>query len=106
MDFADVKKLTNDLQDSITSGILEAPKWDLIRSAKLASRMYAPVGTLMSLGEYVRLTRKFLEVFKACYKGEVKDTTPGSIDPTLVRQLCDDLKVSSTTSIRPRSSGL
>lgn len=31
----------------------------------MATRIYAPLGTLMSLGDYVRITRTFVEAFKA-----------------------------------------
>jgi hypothetical protein len=31
----------------------------------MATPIYAPLGTAMSLGDYVRVTRTFLEVFKA-----------------------------------------
>jgi glycerol-3-phosphate O-acyltransferase/dihydroxyacetone phosphate acyltransferase len=31
----------------------------------MATSMYAPLGTAMSLGDYVRVTRTFLEMFKA-----------------------------------------
>lgn len=53
------------MQELISSGTIDAPSWDLVRSAKLASRMYAPLGTRMSLGDHVRLTRTFSEALKA-----------------------------------------
>lgn len=31
----------------------------------MATRIYAPFGTRMSLGDYVRVTRTFVEAFKA-----------------------------------------
>jgi len=49
----------------ITNGTFDAPSWDLIRAAKMATPIYAPLGTSMSLGDYVRVTRTFLEAFKA-----------------------------------------
>jgi len=49
----------------IATGTFDAPSWDLIRVAKMATPIYAPLGTAMSLGDYVRVTRAFLEVFKA-----------------------------------------
>ncbi|KAH9969963.1 hypothetical protein BGW80DRAFT_1333687 [Lactifluus volemus] len=39
--------------------------WGLIRTAKMAKPIYALLGTAMSPGDYVRVTRTFLEVFKA-----------------------------------------
>ena len=52
----------------ISSGTWDAPSWDLIRTAKLAARMYAPLGTSMTLGDYVRLTKAFLDCFKVVRK--------------------------------------
>ncbi|TFK23664.1 acyltransferase-domain-containing protein [Coprinopsis marcescibilis] len=92
VDFADVKRVTQDLQESISSGLLDAPKWELIRSAKLAAGMYAPLGTRMPLGEYVRLARKFLELFKSCQTDGIDVDTSASVDPPAVRELCRDLK--------------
>ena len=36
----------------------------MVRIAKLAAQVYAPLGTGMSLGDYVRVSRVFLEGFK------------------------------------------
>jgi glycerol-3-phosphate O-acyltransferase/dihydroxyacetone phosphate acyltransferase len=44
-DFAPVRALTADIQRAIAAGTLDAPSWALIRSARLAARMYAPLGT-------------------------------------------------------------
>ncbi len=52
------------MQTQISLGTLDSPSWDIIRSAKLAARIYAPLGTSMSLGDYVRVCRAFVEVFK------------------------------------------
>lgn len=52
------------MHQQISSGTLDSPSWDLIRTAKLAARMYAPLGTRMSLGDYVRVVRTFLDAFK------------------------------------------
>jgi glycerol-3-phosphate O-acyltransferase / dihydroxyacetone phosphate acyltransferase len=53
------------MQHQIAQGTLSAPSWRLIRNAKLAAHIYAPLGTEMSLGDYVRVVRMFLEAFKA-----------------------------------------
>lgn len=52
------------MQRQIASGTYDAPSWSLIRAAKLAARMYAPLGTQMSLGDYVRVVRACVEAFK------------------------------------------
>lgn len=36
----------------------------MVRAAKLAARIYAPLGTRMRLGDYVRVMRVFVEGFK------------------------------------------
>lgn len=64
VDFDQIRSLTSEMQKIISAGTLDSPTWDLIRSAKLAARMYAPLGTLMTLGDYVRLIRQFLDAFK------------------------------------------
>ena len=71
--------------------------------AKLAARIYAPLGTGMSLGDYVRVVRTFLEAFKLAElhrNGELlsgSDNEPESntddLVVTRVVKLEDDLKV-------------
>jgi hypothetical protein len=51
----------------IATGTFDSPSWDFIRTAKMATSTYAPLGTAMSLGDYVRVTRTFLESFKAAH---------------------------------------
>ena len=50
--------------------------------------MYAPLGTFMSLGDHVRLSRTFLEAFKVVHEIENKDE-----DAEVVLKLHSDLKV-------------
>lgn len=52
------------MQAQISQGTIDSPSWDIIRSAKTATKIYAPIGTNMSLGDYVRICRSFVEVFK------------------------------------------
>ena len=65
VDFAHIRSLTAKMQHQIAQGTLSAPSWRLIRNAKLAAHIYAPLGTEMSLGDYIRVVRMFLEAFKA-----------------------------------------
>ncbi|KAF4621074.1 hypothetical protein D9613_000385 [Agrocybe pediades] len=65
IDFTQIRALTSQIQSKISSGTFDSPSWDLIRTAKLAARIYAPLGTMMSLGDHVRIARTFLEAFKA-----------------------------------------
>jgi glycerol-3-phosphate O-acyltransferase/dihydroxyacetone phosphate acyltransferase len=60
----EIKAVTARMQEQISSRTIDAPSWDVVRSAKMATRIYAPLGTHMSLGDYVRVTRTFVEAFK------------------------------------------
>lgn len=53
------------MHQEISSRTIDAPSWEIVRIAKLASQIYVPLGTRMSLGDYVRVTRIFVEAFKA-----------------------------------------
>jgi glycerol-3-phosphate O-acyltransferase/dihydroxyacetone phosphate acyltransferase len=87
VDFADIRTVTAQLHEKISSGTYDAPSWDYIRTAKLAARMYAPLGTMMSLGDHVRISRSFLEVFKSAQGANEADSE--------IRQLQIDLRVRS-----------
>jgi hypothetical protein len=52
------------MHQQISSGTLDSPSWNLVRTAKLAARIYAPLGTHMTLGDHVRVVKTFLEAFK------------------------------------------
>ncbi|KZT21420.1 hypothetical protein NEOLEDRAFT_1073436 [Neolentinus lepideus HHB14362 ss-1] len=64
VEYGDIRMLTARMHQQISSGTLDSPSWDLVRTSKLAARMYAPLGTRMSLGDYVRVARTFLDAFK------------------------------------------
>ncbi|KAJ6625901.1 hypothetical protein B0H10DRAFT_1782405 [Mycena sp. CBHHK59/15] len=65
IDYTNVRLLTARMHEQISSGTIDAPSWDLVRVGKLAGRIYAPLGTRMSLGDHVRVGRTFIEAFKA-----------------------------------------
>ncbi|CDR48796.1 RHTO0S20e01552g1_1 [Rhodotorula toruloides] len=56
-----IRSLTATIGTSIRSGILDAPSWSVIRLANTARRLYAPLGTKLSLGDHVRLTQRFVD---------------------------------------------
>lgn len=84
MDFRTIKSLTGFLADQISAGTLDAPCWDVILTAKVAARIYAPLGTRMTLGDHVRVVRAFVESFKKTGKSWTQghDRT-GSWDQTV-----------------------
>lgn len=77
------------MQVQISSGTIDAPSWDMVRCSKLAARMYAPLGTEMALGDYVRLCSAFAEAFKWAErerKGENGGMTDGEEEGESERQ--------------------
>ena len=108
VNYEEIRALTAKMHQQISLGTLDAPSWRMIRNAKLAARMYAPLGTTMSLGDYVRVVRTFLEAFKLAERpafenqsgsdGEVAHKENGNgeraqREDEKIRQLGDDLKV-------------
>ncbi|KAH8107257.1 hypothetical protein BXZ70DRAFT_917002 [Cristinia sonorae] len=98
VDFSRIREMTARLHAKISSGTLDAPSWRLIRNAKLAARIYAPLGTEMALGDYIRIVRTFLEAFKLAEsrverEGE-KATSSGEEAPALGEEaLAEDRKI-------------
>ncbi|KAJ7594003.1 hypothetical protein C8J56DRAFT_425501 [Mycena floridula] len=84
VDYNEIRSLTARMHQLISSGTIDSPSWDLVRTSKLAARIYAPLGTSMSLGNHIRLICKFLEAFKAA--GDEDENPDDS-------KLSDDLKV-------------
>lgn len=56
-----VRSLTSTIGSSIRGGILDAPSWSHLRAANTARRLYAPLGTKLTLGDHVRLTQRFVD---------------------------------------------
>lgn len=108
VDFTQIRDLTARLHKQISSGTLDAPSWRLIRNAKLAARIYAPLGTGMSLGDYVRIVGTFLEAFKTAETRVERGVTDSQMldqetlaEDQKIVQLSADLKVRfHATSLR------
>ncbi|KAH7916529.1 acyltransferase-domain-containing protein [Hygrophoropsis aurantiaca] len=84
VDYNQIRSLTAQMHHQISSRTIDSPSWDFVRSAKLASRIYVPLGTRMSLGDYVRVTRTFVEAFKASEDAQNKIASADgeSVGPT------------------------
>lgn len=95
VDYQEIRAITSLMHNMISSGTTDSPSWDLVRTGKVAARIYAPLGTRMSLGDHVRLGRTFLEAFKASMKDLDGDAAGEDIDPNAStrRALHNDLKV-------------
>ncbi|EMD37618.1 hypothetical protein CERSUDRAFT_114270 [Gelatoporia subvermispora B] len=79
--YDEIRGLTARMHQQISSGTLDAPSWTLIRNAKLAARIYAPLGTTMSLGDYVRVARTFVEAFKLASAPRPDSSSDGEAGP-------------------------
>jgi glycerol-3-phosphate O-acyltransferase / dihydroxyacetone phosphate acyltransferase len=88
VEYSDIRALTAQMQQMISSGTIDAPSWDLVKTSKLAARIYAPLGTGMSLGDHVRVVRTFVDAFR-----RPSDHDPESELPHAALQ--KDVKVSS-----------
>ena len=81
------------MQQQISAGTLDSPSWDLVRTAKLAARMYCPLGTRMGLGDFVRLVRAFLDAFRDL------DNASGG-EPTVTEDNGSSSEIASRTQLR------
>jgi glycerol-3-phosphate O-acyltransferase/dihydroxyacetone phosphate acyltransferase len=100
VDYSEIRSLTTRMHQQISSGTLDSPSWNLVRTAKLAARIYAPLGTRMTLGDYVRVSKRFLEAFKAPENRPEGDGSREETGSELV-QLRQDLKVGSPSPAVP-----
>ncbi|EEB97304.1 hypothetical protein MPER_03411, partial [Moniliophthora perniciosa FA553] len=87
VDFNITRSITAQMHQQISHGTLDSPSWDLIRTSKLAARIYAPLGTRMSLGDHVRVVRTFLDAFKTANTAADEQ----KLDLENVKKLRDDL---------------
>ncbi|KAF8628874.1 hypothetical protein AX15_003661 [Amanita polypyramis BW_CC] len=97
VEFSNIRTLTSQMHQIISSGTIDSPTWDLVRTAKLAARIYVPLGTYMTLGDHVRVIRAFLETFKTigtntCVSGIVEFDDVAQVRQEIA-QLRDDLKI-------------
>ncbi|KAG0210996.1 hypothetical protein BGX31_001735 [Mortierella sp. GBA43] len=59
-----IRKLTELLESTVRSNLLDAQDWRTVRIGHTARKLYAgDLGTRISLGQYIRLTRKFVAGF-------------------------------------------
>lgn len=94
MNFDHIRLITTQMHRQIATGTFDAPSWGLIRAAKMATPIYAPMGTAMSLGDYVRVTRTFLDVFKAGHLlSDPSTSSTGSADSEANAPLEDEAVV-------------
>jgi glycerol-3-phosphate O-acyltransferase/dihydroxyacetone phosphate acyltransferase len=103
VDFNAIRSLTSFMQSEISSGTIYAPNFEIVRVSKLAARMYAPLGTRMTLGDHVRVTRTFADAFSGSEKVKWEDTVKDSGSWGSEHSIVDD---DSGGSVLPSDSEL
>ncbi|ORX54286.1 hypothetical protein BCR36DRAFT_410828 [Piromyces finnis] len=61
--FKPAKSLTLAMDKIIRNGILDSPNWEYIEYAHTARNLYCSYGLDITFGNYIRLTKRFLDVF-------------------------------------------
>ena len=87
-----IQSLTQLIRTQLSTGTIDAPSWEIVRVSKTATRMYAPLGTRMTLGDWVRVVRTFVGGFSH----EKTQSHPAQDDDEnqeLISQLVADLNV-------------
>ncbi|KAF9168754.1 hypothetical protein DFQ26_000021 [Actinomortierella ambigua] len=73
-----ITKLTTLLESTVRSNLLDAQDWRTVRIGHVARKIYAgQLGTRISLGQYVRLTAKFVTAFGAHAKMMQEESSSG-----------------------------
>jgi len=62
--FACAKAITKDLNARLDGVTINAPTWEVMRLAITATRLHHPIGTDLTLGQYLTLVRAWVEVLK------------------------------------------
>lgn len=100
VNYTNIRQLTENMRRQISQGTVDAPSWDVLRSAKCAANIYAPLGTRMSLGDHVRLVKAYIDVFALAHVPAPQGEEGSGLreeDEGIVR-LCANLKVHWTHS--------
>ncbi|KAG6903067.1 hypothetical protein C0995_006254 [Termitomyces sp. Mi166 len=92
VDYNNIRLLTAKMHEIISSGTIDSPTWDLIRTAKTAARVYAPLGTFMSLGDHVRVIRTFIDAFRPTEVHGSANVTMSDEDDENIHDSLDELK--------------
>jgi glycerol-3-phosphate O-acyltransferase/dihydroxyacetone phosphate acyltransferase len=91
-----IKQLTALMQEQIRHGTIDAPNFGVVRIANTARRLYAPLGTGMTLGDHVHITQSFVDAFAKRQKMK-QPTTPAEA-------LLTPLPTASTTALATTSN--
>ncbi|CAI2170478.1 2713_t:CDS:2 [Funneliformis geosporum] len=73
-----INELTNAMEEMVRSNTLDSPDWQTLRIAHTARKLYAgELGTRISFSEYVKLTKKFIDLLSKV-KNVENDIVEGS----------------------------
>lgn len=71
-----INELTNTMEEIVRSNTLDSPDWQTLRIAHTARKLYAgELGTRISLSEYVKLTKKFIDLLSKVKTDEDDDNS-------------------------------
>ncbi|GJJ76441.1 glycerol-3-phosphate O-acyltransferase / dihydroxyacetone phosphate acyltransferase [Entomortierella parvispora] len=85
-----ISKLTELLENTVRSNLLDAQDWQTVRLGHVARKLYGgDLGTRISLGQYVRLTRKFVAAFSDSKHPPALGEQNGEVKPTLLERQLD-----------------
>lgn len=73
--------------EQIRSGTLDSPSWEYIRAGNTARRLYAPLGTRLGLGDHVRLTGRFVDVFANRKRADFDEVVLEGVDPKVLLKM-------------------
>ena len=59
-----IKELTKQLEESLHAKTINCPDWETTKVAMTAARLHRPLGTKISLGEYIMHLRGWVEILK------------------------------------------
>lgn len=90
------------MRETISSGTIDSPSWDLVRIAKLAARIYAPLGTRMTLGDYVRSIRSFLDALKPPESQNEHNENENEVATTSKNDITEQAKLRHDLKVRRR----
>ena len=95
--FAIAKLLTSELSNALDSATINSPTWEVMRLAITAARLHAPIGTDLSLGQYLVLVRGWVEVLKLGVpipEGAAPESAAASASPPSALKTAEALRTS------------
>jgi glycerol-3-phosphate O-acyltransferase/dihydroxyacetone phosphate acyltransferase len=89
-----INELTNAMEEIVRSNTLDSPDWQTLRIAHTARKLYAgELGTRISLSDYVKLTKKFIDLLSKVKTVEDDDNSESSSNNSNGNNLLDKKQI-------------